>query len=33
LDDMHVEENYPNFHKSGIKGKQWLKQMASKNGF
>jgi hypothetical protein len=29
---MHVEENYPNFHKSQIKGKQWLKQWLVKMG-
>jgi hypothetical protein len=29
---MHVEENYPNSHKSWIKGKQWLKQWLVKKG-
>jgi hypothetical protein len=33
LGDMHVEENYPNFHKSRIKGKTMVETMASKNGF
>jgi len=32
LDDMPVEENYPIFHKSWIKGKQWLKQWLVKMG-
>jgi hypothetical protein len=29
---MHVEENYPKFHKSQIKGKQWFKQWLVKMG-